>query len=122
MRHDKGLEVYILVSIVSSLSFGAMHFGYEPALLVQSVILPKLMALYIWFDTLQCILVYSTLGDANAPTCKLQFALYAVSNSRILGSALENLKDNSEQEGYIALYAVKSSRVKQPLSQLTYKF
>ena len=39
---NRGVKVYALVAIITSLSFGLMHFGYASSFPTKSIILPKL--------------------------------------------------------------------------------
>jgi len=39
---NQGFKLYALAAIITSLSFGLMHFGYEPSAITQAIILPKL--------------------------------------------------------------------------------
>jgi membrane protease YdiL (CAAX protease family) len=51
---SKGFKIYTLIAIISSLSFGLMHFGYEPSTLLNtSTILPKL-SMHAGFGLVLC--------------------------------------------------------------------
>ncbi len=45
---NKRFKMYALVAIITSLSFGIMHFFYEPSTLIPSMILPKLSAHFVF--------------------------------------------------------------------------
>mgnify|MGYP002378567448 CR=1 FL=1 len=50
----RGFKMYILVAITTSLSFGLMHFGYEPSALLDTPnIIPKL-SLHVGFGLMLC--------------------------------------------------------------------
>lgn len=51
----QGKKTYSLVAIASSLSFGLMHFGYEPNALIWSVFFPKLWMHASFSLTLCCV-------------------------------------------------------------------
>ncbi len=44
---DQGFKMYALVAIISSLSFGLMHFGYDTSLIAKSIILPRLSMYFV---------------------------------------------------------------------------
>jgi membrane protease YdiL (CAAX protease family) len=55
---SSGFKIYALVAIITSLSFGLMHFGYDPSLLLdKSIILPRLGA-HFEFGLMLCIIFW----------------------------------------------------------------
>ena len=58
---NKGFKMYALVAVITSLSFGLMHFGYEPSLFTKSIILPKLSKHFV-FGLMLCYVNVGGLG------------------------------------------------------------
>ena len=76
--HNKGLKVYTLVAIITSLSFGIMHFGYDVSLLTKSlarpqVILPRLGE-HLIFGLILCAVFWFL------PSLSLLIIIHSLSN------------------------------------------
>jgi membrane protease YdiL (CAAX protease family) len=80
----KGFKIYVVVAILSSFSFGVMHFFYEPAtLLNQAAILPKFAGHFAFGLILSGIFWF-------LPNLRLLIFLHSLSNLwSILASASE---------------------------------
>ena len=70
---NKGFKMYALVAIITSLSFGLMHFGYEPSLFTKSIILSKLSEHFV-FGLILCSVFWFL------PRLSLLIIIHALSN------------------------------------------
>ena len=70
---NKGFKMYALVAIITSLSFGLMHFGYEPSLLTKSIILSKLSEHFV-FGLMLCSVFWFL------PRLSLLIIIHSISN------------------------------------------